>query len=36
MLGLMVGGVAFYYVSRAVQHRRGVDIEWNYREIPPE
>ena len=36
MIGLMVGGFLLYYVARAVQRARGVDIELNYHEIPPE
>jgi amino acid transporter len=36
MIGLMVGGFVLYYIARAVQRSRGVDIDLNYREIPPE
>lgn len=36
MVGLWVAGFVLYYVARAVQLRRGVDIGLNYAEIPPE
>ncbi len=34
--GTIVAGVVFYYVARAVQRSRGVDIDLAYRAIPPE
>lgn len=34
--GTVVAGVLFYYVARAVQRSRGVDIDLAYRAIPPE
>jgi APA family basic amino acid/polyamine antiporter len=34
--GTIVAGVLFYYVARAVQRSRGVDIDLAYRAIPPE
>jgi basic amino acid/polyamine antiporter, APA family len=36
MFGLMAGGFVLYYIARAVQRKRGVDIALNYQEIPPE
>jgi basic amino acid/polyamine antiporter, APA family len=36
MAGSWLLGFAFYYVARAIQLRRGVDIALNYREVPPE
>jgi APA family basic amino acid/polyamine antiporter len=32
----ILAGFALYFVARAVQAKRGVDIRLNYREIPPE
>jgi basic amino acid/polyamine antiporter, APA family len=34
--GTVLAGVLFYYVARAVQRSRGVDIDLAYRAIPPE
>jgi basic amino acid/polyamine antiporter, APA family len=34
--GTVVAGIVFYYVARAVQRSRGVDIDLAYRAIPPE
>jgi basic amino acid/polyamine antiporter, APA family len=36
MVGLWAGGFVLYYVARAIQLRRGVDIALNYAAIPPE
>jgi hypothetical protein len=34
--GLVVAGVVIYFISRAVQRRRGIDIGQAFSEIPPE
>jgi hypothetical protein len=34
--GTVLAGIVFYYVARAVQRSRGVDIDLAYRAIPPE
>jgi antibiotic biosynthesis monooxygenase (ABM) superfamily enzyme len=34
--GLVVVGIAFYFVARWVQRRRGIDIGQAFVEIPPE
>lgn len=36
LCGTIAGGIVFYYVARAVQRSRGVDISLAYRAIPPE
>jgi APA family basic amino acid/polyamine antiporter len=36
VVGIFVVGLPIYYVIRAVQRRRGIDIELAYKEIPPE
>jgi APA family basic amino acid/polyamine antiporter len=33
---VVVGAFGFYYVSRSVRRRQGVDLSLNFREIPPE
>jgi amino acid transporter len=35
-LAVIVSGVVYYYAARAVQRRRGIDLDLAYREIPPE
>ncbi len=34
--GIFVAGIPIYYVIRAIQRARGIDVELAYREIPPE
>jgi hypothetical protein len=34
--GIFLAGLPLFYVIRAIQRARGVDIELAYREIPPE
>jgi amino acid transporter len=34
--GIIVGGLAIYYVARVVRARQGIDIDLVYRELPPE
>jgi amino acid transporter len=34
--GLVVAGVVLYYVSQAIQQRRGVSVALAFKEIPPE
>jgi len=34
--GIFVAGFPIYYLIRAIQRARGVDVELAYREIPPE
>jgi basic amino acid/polyamine antiporter, APA family len=34
--GIYVAGVVVYMGARAIQKRRGVDIDLAYREIPPD
>ncbi|HYH87613.1 MAG TPA: APC family permease [Solirubrobacteraceae bacterium] len=36
VIGVYVAGVVWYLAAKAIQKRRGVDIELLYREIPPE
>ncbi len=36
VIGVYVSGVVWYLAAKAIQKRRGVDIELLYREIPPE
>jgi basic amino acid/polyamine antiporter, APA family len=36
VIGVYVAGIVWYLAARAIQKRRGVDIELLYREIPPE
>jgi basic amino acid/polyamine antiporter, APA family len=36
VVGIYVSGVILYYISRAVQLRRGVNLDLLYKEIPPE
>jgi basic amino acid/polyamine antiporter, APA family len=36
VVGIYVSGVVLYYISRAVQLRRGVNLDLLYKEIPPE
>ena len=36
VIGVYVSGVVWYLAAKAIQKRRGVDIEPLYREIPPE
>ena len=36
VVGIYVVGAILYFVSRAVQRRRGVDLDLLYKEIPPE
>ncbi len=36
VVGIYVVGFLLYFVSRAVQRRRGVDLDLLYKEIPPE
>lgn len=36
VVGIYVVGVILYYISRAVQRQRGVDLDLLYKEIPPE
>jgi hypothetical protein len=34
--GTALAGVLFYYVAKAVQSQRGIDISLAYKSIPPE
>jgi basic amino acid/polyamine antiporter, APA family len=36
MLGIVVVGLAIYYIARAVRSSQGVDIDLVYRELPPD
>jgi amino acid transporter len=36
VIGIFLVGLPLYYVIRAAQRRRGVDIDLNFKEIPPE
>ena len=36
VIGVYVAGVVFYFAAKAIQRRRGVDLDMLYREIPPE
>ncbi|HSK15674.1 MAG TPA: APC family permease [Gaiellaceae bacterium] len=36
VVGIYVVGAILYFVSRAVQRRRGIDLDLLYKEIPPE
>jgi APA family basic amino acid/polyamine antiporter len=36
VIGIYVVGAAIYFAAKAIQKRRGVDLELLYREIPPE
>jgi APA family basic amino acid/polyamine antiporter len=36
VIGIYVAGVAIYFAAKAIQRRRGIDLDLLYREIPPE
>jgi APA family basic amino acid/polyamine antiporter len=36
VIGIYVAGVVWYLTARAIQKRRGIDLDLLYREIPPE
>jgi APA family basic amino acid/polyamine antiporter len=36
VVGIYVSGAVLYFISRAIQKRRGVDLDLLYKEIPPE
>jgi amino acid transporter len=36
VIGVYVAGAAIYFAAKAIQKRRGVDLDLLYREIPPE
>jgi hypothetical protein len=36
VIGVYLAGVVWYLVARALNKRRGVDLDLLYREIPPE
>lgn len=36
VIGVYLAGVVFYFAAKAIQRRRGVDLDMLYREIPPE
>jgi uncharacterized membrane protein len=36
VLGIALAGVVYYYVARAIQRGRGVDIDLAFQTIPPE
>jgi APA family basic amino acid/polyamine antiporter len=36
VIGIYVAGAAIYFAAKAIQKRRGVDLDLLYREIPPE
>jgi hypothetical protein len=36
VVGIFLIGLPLYYLNRAIQRRRGVDIDLAYKEIPPE
>jgi amino acid transporter len=36
VIGIYVAGVVWYLAARAIQKRRGIDLDLLYREIPPE
>ncbi len=33
---IVVGGMVFYYITRAIQRGRKIDLDLNFREVPPE
>jgi hypothetical protein len=33
---ILVMGIPIFYVTRAVQRRRGVNVDYSFNEIPPE
>jgi basic amino acid/polyamine antiporter, APA family len=36
VIGIYLAGLAIYFAAKAVQRRRGIDLDLLYREIPPE
>jgi basic amino acid/polyamine antiporter, APA family len=36
VIGIYLAGVVIYYAAKAIQRRRGIDLDLLYREIPPE
>lgn len=36
VVGIYVAGAVVYWIARAIQRRRGIDIDLAYREIPPD
>jgi hypothetical protein len=36
VIGVYAAGVVWYLAARAIQKRRGIDLDLLYREIPPE
>jgi hypothetical protein len=36
VVGIYVAGVVVYFAARALQKRRGIDIDLAYKEIPPD
>ena len=36
VIGVYVVGLLIYFAAKAIQRRRGIDLDLLYREIPPE
>ena len=34
--GVLIGGIVFYYIVRAIRSREGISLDYLFREIPPE
>ncbi len=34
--GILIGGIVYYYIARAIRARQGINLDYAFKEIPPE